>query len=149
MALLISSPIASSGHLRSSLVSPLSSMRKKEIRRQPETRKSLLAAQLQNNIQDVHSHACCLPRSDLHGRLPQGKHCQDEQDSTKPGAPTTAQEVHKHEANHQQQQRMQVKLQGNPGMPSGHIPVYCLCILAHNAHQFPALSHSPPSNSVT
>ena len=28
-------------------------------------------------------------------------------------------------------------LQGNPGMPSGHIPVYCLCILAHNAHQFP------------
>ena len=28
-------------------------------------------------------------------------------------------------------------LQGNPGMPSGHIPVYCLCILPHNAHQFP------------
>ena len=29
--------------------------------------------------QDVHPHACCLPRSDLHGRLPQGKHCQDKQ----------------------------------------------------------------------
>merc|ERR1711928_272603 len=48
-----------------------------------------------------------------------------------------------------QQQHMQVKLQGNTSMPSGHIPVYCLCILPHNAHQFPALSHSPPSNSVT
>merc|ERR1711971_628551 len=108
--------------------------------------KSLLAAQLQNNIQDVHPHACCLPRSD--GRLPQGKHCQDKQDSTKPDVATAAQEVHKHEAN-QQQQHMQVKLQGNTNMPSGHIPVYCLCLLPRNAHQFPALPHSPPSNSVT
>merc|ERR1712172_396339 len=108
--------------------------------------KSLLAAQLQNNIQDVHPYTCCLPCSD--GRLPQGKHCQDKQDSTKPDVPTAAQEVHKHEAN-QQQQHMQVKLQGNTSMPSGHIPVYCLCILPRNAHQFPALSHSPPSNSVT
>merc|ERR1711971_683562 len=90
--------------------------------------KSLLAAQLQNNIQDVHPHACCLPRSD--GRLPQGKHCQDKQDSTQPDVTTAAQEVHKHEAN-QQQQHMQVKLQGNTSMPSGHIPVYCLCILPH------------------
>jgi len=83
-------------------------------------------------------------------RVAQGKHCQDEQDSTKPGVPTAAEEVHKHEANHeQQQQRMQVKLQGDPSMPSGHIPVHRLCFLPHNAHQFPALSHSPPSNPVT
>merc|ERR1711974_373813 len=97
---------------------------------------------------DVHPHPCCLPRSDLHGRLPQGKHCQDNQDSTKPGVPTAAQEVHKHEAN-QQQQHIQVKLQGNTNMSSGHIPVDCLCIFPHNAHQFPALPHSSPSNSVT
>merc|ERR1719290_504314 len=101
-------------------------------------------------FEDVHSHACCLPRSELHSRLPQGKHCQDEQDSSKPGAPTAAQEVHQHEASHHQQQHfMQVKLQGNSSMPSGHIPVYCHCILPHNAHKFPALPHSSPSNSVT
>merc|ERR1711974_49581 len=52
------------------------------------TRKYLLAAQLQNKYQDVHPHPCCLPCSDLHGRLPQGKHCQDNQDSTKPSVPT-------------------------------------------------------------
>merc|ERR1712212_913847 len=51
----------------------------------------------------------------------------------------------------QQQQRRftSMKPTNNTSMPSGHIPVYCLCILPHNAHQFPALSHSPPSNSVT
>ena len=33
--------------------------------------------------------------------------------------------------------------QGNASMPSGHIPVYCLCILPHNAHQFPGVLSSP------
>merc|ERR1712181_22263 len=125
---------------------PQSTTKKEDPRKKLKFTKSLLAAQLQNNIQDVHPYTCCLPRSD--GRLPQGKHCQDKQDSTNPDVPTAAQEVHKHEAN-RQQQHMQVKLQGNANMPSGHIPVHCLCLLPRNAHQFPALSHSPPSNSVT
>merc|ERR1712080_148331 len=132
-------------------VHPQSTTRKKELR--IETLNQAIAfgtSVAEEHTQDVHSHPCCLPGSDFHCRISQGKHCQDEQNSTKPGVPTAAKEVRKYEANHHQQRgRMQVKLQGNPSMPSGHIPVHCLCILPHNAHQFPALSHFPPSNPVT
>merc|ERR1711934_1332291 len=122
-------------------VHPQSTTRKKEARRKLETSSSLSAAQLQNNIQDVHSHACCLPRSELHSRLPQGKHCQDEQDSSKPGAPTAAQEVHKHEASHHQQQHfMQVKLQGNPACP---VVTYLSIVSVFSLIMLTNFQHSP------
>ena len=55
-------------------------------------------------------------------------------DSTKPDVPTAAQEVHKHEAN-QQQQRMQVQLQVSKALLSTHI---CrpLCSAVENLHMF-------------
>merc|ERR1712108_71594 len=101
------------------------------------TRKYLLAAQLQNKYEDVHPHPCCLPCSDLHGRLPQGKHCQDNQDSTKPSVPTAAQEVHKHEAN-QQQRHMKSNCKETPTCPVvtylSIVSVFSLIMLTNFQH---------------
>merc|ERR1712080_564491 len=70
-------------------VHPQSTTRKKELR--IETLNQAIAfgtSVAEEHTQDVHSHPCCLPGSDFHCRISQGKHCQDEQNSTKPGVPT-------------------------------------------------------------
>merc|ERR1711971_1385624 len=129
------------GRRQQGLSHPQSTTKKEDPRYKLEIRKSLLAAQLQNNIQDVHPHACCLPRS----ALPQGKHCQDKQDSTNPNVATAAQEVHKHEAN-QQQQHMQVKLQETPACP---VVTYLSIVSVFSLVMLTNFQHSPTLHPQT